>query len=124
MLRSGQEHLQSLRDGRVVYVGAEKIDDVTSHPAFRNAAQTVAALYDMKADPAYRDELSYEEDGGRHSIYFLRALARGLAAVQVTTDDGTIYTAKVVGIDQKTDLALIKVDGKNDFPYVKVADQA
>jgi 4-hydroxyphenylacetate 3-monooxygenase len=76
MLRSGQEHLQSLRDGRVVYVGAEKIDDVTSHPAFRNAAQTVAALYDMKADPAYRDELSYEEDGGRHSIYFLRARSR------------------------------------------------
>jgi 4-hydroxyphenylacetate 3-monooxygenase len=76
MLRSGTEHLQSLRDGRVVYVGAEKIDDVTSHPAFRNAAQTVAALYDMKADPAHRDEMSYEEDGGRHSIYFLRARSR------------------------------------------------
>ncbi|HTP92940.1 MAG TPA: Do family serine endopeptidase [Xanthobacteraceae bacterium] len=43
-------------------------------------------------------------------------------SVQVTTDDGTIYTAKVVGTDQKTDLALIKVDGKNDFPYVKFAD--
>jgi serine protease Do len=40
-------------------------------------------------------------------------------SVQVTTDDGTIYTAKVVGTDPKTDLALIKVDGKNDFPYVK-----
>ena len=44
-------------------------------------------------------------------------------SVQVTTDDGTIYTAKVVGTDPKTDLALIKVDGKNDFPYVKFADQ-
>src|SRR5580658_7991000 len=76
MLRSGQEHLQSLRDGRVVYVGAEKIDDVTRHPAFRNAAQTVAALYDMKADPANRDAMTYEEDGGRHSIYFLRARSR------------------------------------------------
>jgi serine protease Do len=43
-------------------------------------------------------------------------------SVQVTTDDGTIYTAKVVGTDQKTDLALIKVDGKSDFPYVKFAD--
>jgi serine protease Do len=42
-------------------------------------------------------------------------------SVQVTTDDGTIYTAKVVGTDQKTDLALIKVDGKNDFPFVKFA---
>jgi len=76
MLRSGKEHLQSLRDGRVVYVGAEKIDDVTSHPAFRNAAATVAALYDLKADPANRADLTYEEDGGRHSIYFLRARSR------------------------------------------------
>ena len=44
-------------------------------------------------------------------------------SVQVTADDGTIYTAKVVGTDPKTDLALIKVDGKTDFPYVKFADQ-
>ena len=43
-------------------------------------------------------------------------------SVQVTTDDGTIYTAKVIGTDQKTDLALIKVDGKNDFSFVKFAD--
>ena len=42
-------------------------------------------------------------------------------SVQVTTDDGTIYTAKVVGTDPKTDLALIKVDGKSDFPFVKFA---
>jgi len=45
-------------------------------------------------------------------------------SVQVTTDDGAIYTAKVVGIDAKTDLALIKVDGKKDFPYVKFADHS
>ncbi|MGO9700259.1 MAG: Do family serine endopeptidase [Xanthobacteraceae bacterium] len=43
--------------------------------------------------------------------------------VQVTTDDGKIYTAKVIGTDPRTDLALIKVDGK-DFPYVKFADNA
>ncbi len=46
------------------------------------------------------------------------------SSVQVTTDNGTIYKAKVIGTDPKTDLALIKVDGKNDFPYVKFADQA
>ena len=46
------------------------------------------------------------------------------SSVQVTTDDGTIYTAKVIGTDPKTDLALIKVDGKNDFPYVKFAEHA
>ena len=45
-------------------------------------------------------------------------------SVQVTTDDGTIYTAKVVGADPKTDLALIKVDGNKDFPFVKFAEHA
>jgi 4-hydroxyphenylacetate 3-monooxygenase len=74
MLRTGKEHLESLRDGRIVYIGSERVDDVTRHPAFRMAAQTVAALYDMKA--ANREEMSYEEDGGRHSIYFLRARTR------------------------------------------------
>jgi serine protease Do len=45
-------------------------------------------------------------------------------SVQVTTDDGTVFTAKVVGTDPKTDLALIKVDGNKDFPYVKFAEHA
>src|SRR3989442_10908955 len=76
MLRTGQEHLESLRDGRVIYIGSEKVDDVTRHPAFRNAAATVAGLYDMKADPANRESLTYEEDGERHSIYFLRPRTR------------------------------------------------
>lgn len=39
-------------------------------------------------------------------------------SVQVTTDDGTVYPAKVIGTDPKTDLALIKVDGKSNFAYV------
>ncbi|MGB9392860.1 MAG: Do family serine endopeptidase [Xanthobacteraceae bacterium] len=45
-------------------------------------------------------------------------------SVQVTTDDGTVYAAKVVGTDPKTDLALIKVDGNKDFPFVKFAERA
>ncbi len=43
-------------------------------------------------------------------------------SVEVTTDDGKVHKAKVIGTDPRTDLALIKVDG-GDFPYVKLADQ-
>jgi serine protease Do len=46
------------------------------------------------------------------------------SSVQVTTDDGTVYPAKVVGTDPKTDLALIKVDGKKDFAFVKFAEHS
>ncbi len=45
------------------------------------------------------------------------------SSVQVTTDDGKIYTAKVIGTDPKTDLALIKVDGKSDFAHVNFETQ-
>ena len=60
MLKTGSEHLRQLDDGRVVYIGSEKVEDVTTHPAFRNAARTVASIYDMKAaDPRF----SFEEKG-------------------------------------------------------------
>jgi len=45
-------------------------------------------------------------------------------SVEITTDDGKIYTAKVVGTDPKTDLALLKIDGRSDFPFVKFSDAA
>jgi serine protease Do len=45
-------------------------------------------------------------------------------SVEVTTDDGKTHTAKVIGTDPRTDLALIKIEGGGDFPYVRLADQA
>jgi serine protease Do len=42
--------------------------------------------------------------------------------VEVKTDDGHTYKAKVIGTDRKTDLALIKVEADKTFPYVKFAD--
>ncbi len=44
--------------------------------------------------------------------------------VEVVTDDGKTYAAKVIGTDPRTDLALIKVEGRNDFQHVKLADKA
>ncbi|HEY9360758.1 MAG TPA: trypsin-like peptidase domain-containing protein, partial [Xanthobacteraceae bacterium] len=44
--------------------------------------------------------------------------------VEVTADDGKTYTAKVIGTDPRTDIALIKVDGRSDFPYVRLAEKA
>jgi serine protease Do len=44
--------------------------------------------------------------------------------VQVKTDDGKTYDAKVIGTDPRSDLALIKVDGHNDFPYAKLSERS
>ena len=44
--QTGEEYLQSLREGRSVYIYGERVEDVTTHPAFRNTARMVARLYD------------------------------------------------------------------------------
>jgi len=44
-------------------------------------------------------------------------------SVQVTTDDGKTHTAKVIGTDARTDLALIKVEN-GPFPYVKLSEKS
>src|SRR5450432_4147895 len=76
MLKTGREHLEQLRDGRTVYIGSEKVTDVTAHPAFRNAARSIAAIYDMKCAPENQDAMSFEAGGERHSAYFLPARSR------------------------------------------------
>ena len=78
MLMTGKEYLQSIHDGRVIYVGKERVKDQTTHPAFAGAAHTYAALFDMKADPALRDVMTYEEGGERYQhVLPAAALAGG-----------------------------------------------
>jgi serine protease Do len=46
----------------------------------------------------------------------------GASKVEVTTDDGKTFSAKVIGTDARTDLALIKVEGGSNFPAAKLSD--
>jgi 4-hydroxyphenylacetate 3-hydroxylase-like protein len=39
---TGQEFLDSLRDGREVWIYGQRVADVTAHPAFRNPARMLA----------------------------------------------------------------------------------
>lgn len=71
MLLTGQEYLESIRDGRRVYVGRELVRDVTAHPAFRNAARSFAMIYDRKCAPENREVMTFEEGGKTFSSYFL-----------------------------------------------------
>ena len=42
--------------------------------------------------------------------------------ITVTTADGTEYPAKVVGDDAQSDLAVLKITGRQPFPFVKFGD--
>lgn len=59
-LRSGEEYIRSIKaDGRRVFLDGEQIKDVTTHPAFREAVRSVARLYDLAADPANRERMTF-----------------------------------------------------------------
>src|SRR5262245_32885889 len=67
-MRTGKDYLDSLNDGRVVWVGNEKIDNVATHPLTRDYAQRVADFYDLHHRPELRDVMTFVgEDGVRRS---------------------------------------------------------
>src|SRR5438270_5181691 len=69
-MRTGREYLQALRDQRSIFLDGQRLESVAEHPAFAGAAQTVASLYDLAADPA--SDMSYHtESGTRANRVFL-----------------------------------------------------
>jgi len=61
---TGAEYMQSLRDGRQVFIDGEKVADVTTHPAFRNAVRSIARIYDALHDPKTKAGLTVPTDTG------------------------------------------------------------
>jgi aromatic ring hydroxylase len=74
---TGEEYLESLRDGREVWIDGERVADVTEHPAFRNSARSVARLYDAMHAPRTRDVLTAVD---RHGIRTHRFFAPSYTA--------------------------------------------
>src|SRR5438552_13737850 len=69
--RTGDDYLESLRDGRQVWHAGRRIEDVTTHPGFAGAAHTLARLYDLQHDPAHRDIMTTPWEGERISYSYL-----------------------------------------------------
>jgi 4-hydroxyphenylacetate 3-monooxygenase len=57
-MRTGEQYLAALNDGRRVYIDGEVVEDVSAHPAFAGVTAAIAAMYDLAADPAA--DLTYE----------------------------------------------------------------
>ncbi|HYD75422.1 4-hydroxyphenylacetate 3-hydroxylase N-terminal domain-containing protein [Ramlibacter sp.] len=70
---TGREYLDSLDDGREVWIYGERVAKVAEHPAFRNAARMVARMYDALHDPARQPVLTTANDDGGFTHRFYRA---------------------------------------------------
>lgn len=73
-VRNGQQYLAGLREmQREVWLGGERVSDVTRHPGLRGGAQAIASLYDMQHDPKMRDMMTYvsPKSGERVGLSFI-----------------------------------------------------
>lgn len=59
MTRTGDQYRAGLNDGRGVFIDGEAVDNVAQHPAFRNAVDSVAALYDLASHPDLQETLTF-----------------------------------------------------------------
>jgi 4-hydroxyphenylacetate 3-monooxygenase len=64
MIKTGMQHIETLKDGRHVYINGGLAGDVTVHPSFRRTVQSVGALYDFQAQPDNEDLMTFEVPGG------------------------------------------------------------
>jgi 4-hydroxyphenylacetate 3-monooxygenase len=125
---TGAEFLESLRDGREVYIYGERIKDVTAHPAFRNSAASVALLYDALHDKASKDVLTAPTDtgsGGYTHKFFKVARSREEVVAQ---RDAIAAWARItygwLGRSPDYKAAFLNTLGANAEFYGKFADNA
>src|SRR5277367_5408431 len=75
-MRTGTEYLRSLNDGRRVFVDGERVKDVTTHPAFREAAKSIAGLFDIAADPALRERMTFASPKTGEPVWRIHQIPR------------------------------------------------
>lgn len=79
--RTGKQYVEALRDGRRVFQGGRRIEDVPSHPGFAGTIRTLAKLYDMQHSPEHAAIMTAKWQDERISYSYLPpANAEDLAA--------------------------------------------
>jgi 4-hydroxyphenylacetate 3-monooxygenase len=59
-IRTGADYLAAIKDdGRNVFFDGDVVRDVTTHPAFRGAANSISRLFDVAADPANAELMTF-----------------------------------------------------------------
>ena len=82
MIKTGEQHRESLRDGRHIYVNGASVEDVTRHPAFERSVTSVCRLFDFQSDPCNRPLMTYETADSRTLAHVMWQPPRRLEDLQ------------------------------------------
>jgi 4-hydroxyphenylacetate 3-monooxygenase len=72
--RTGRDYIRGLKEQDCqVWLGGERVKDVTTHPGLAGGVRAIAALYDMQCDPQLHDEMTYvsPSSGDRVGLSFI-----------------------------------------------------
>ncbi len=127
-LRDAKQYIESLRDGREVYIHGERVDDITKHPSIRKAINHGAIDYELDKKPELRDLLVTHSPTTGNEIrrYFElphspEDLLRRQKLIETTTQHGSaiILFMKEIGTDALNALNMMTylMDKKNGTNY-------
>ena len=118
---TGDEYLESIRDGREIWIYGERVKDVTTHPAFRNTARMIARLYDALHDPARKDVLTAPTDTGSggvtHKFYLPSKNAEELVGARDAIAEWARITYGWIGRSPDYKAAFLATLGANSSFY-------
>jgi 4-hydroxyphenylacetate 3-monooxygenase len=89
-IRTGAGLLQSLQDGRQLFIDGERVGDIATDPRFTAAAQSVAELYQMQHDPALIDRMTFSSPISGERV--------GLSFIEPRSTDDLIHRRDMVKI--------------------------
>ena len=123
-LKTRQEYVASLQDGREVWFRGARVDDVTTHPVMRIATDHAAIDYRMAEDPAYRDLAVIHEDGREFSRFYkiprdADDLLKRSQLIEAGTTEGDTLVILIKEIGTDAIFALLAVTALLDGPYAE-----
>jgi 4-hydroxybutyryl-CoA dehydratase/vinylacetyl-CoA-Delta-isomerase len=131
-LRTADQYLEGLRDGREVYYDGELVKDVVAHPVLGKSARYFARVFSLQADPRYRELATVEENGERVSRFFspprdgeqLRKLAQLVEAFAIEAQGADFQLAKFTAANALLALMLVgrRIDQELGTEYGKRAE--
>jgi 4-hydroxyphenylacetate 3-monooxygenase len=101
-MRTGEEYIASLRDGRRVMIDGEEVADVTTHPAFGDAVRTIARMYDMSAAAENADLMTVVDLQGGHRIHRCWSIPRNAGDLRARHDAIEAWSRMNLGLMGRT----------------------
>ncbi|MBI3328072.1 MAG: 4-hydroxyphenylacetate 3-monooxygenase, oxygenase component, partial [Nitrospinae bacterium] len=89
-VRTGKEYLAGLRDSREIWYAGERVQDVTTHPALKNGAHSIAQLYDLQHNPDLKAIMTYPSPTSGERM--------GMSFIMPTTIDDLVKRRKMMKV--------------------------